>query len=268
MLGAVVGDVIGSPYEFNNVRNKDFDLFTESTSFTDDTVMTLANAKWLTEDPKHSPEYLVKCMRELGHAYPSVAGGYGGRFYSWLTGPDEEAKPYNSFGNGAGMRVSPVGLYAKTIGECLRLAKISAKVTHNHPEGVNGAQAIALSVFLARHSDDVFSLATKSIIMTLVEKFLGYDLSFKLDDIRPRYGFDVTCQGSCPQAIRAYLEATDFEDAIRNAVSIGGDTDTIACMTGAIAGAKGDIPEAIANDVYALLDPRLQKIMDDFEKLI
>ena len=262
MLGAVAGDMIGSPYEFYNVKSKDFDLVTPHTTFTDDTVMTLANAKWLVEDPDHTPEYLVKCMRELGLRFHYA--GYGGNFNYWLHLPEEQVKPYNSWGNGAGMRVSPVGMYAKTMGECFRLAKISAEVTHNHPEGIKGAQAIALSVFLARHSDDVFSTATKSIVKDLIQRFFGYDLNFTLDEIRPDYDFDVSCQGSCPQAIRAYLEASDFEDAIRNAVSIGGDSDTIAAMAGGIAGAKG-VPPALSALLKDRLDPYLLGIMEAFE---
>ena len=160
MLGAIVGDIVGSPYEFHNIKRTDFPFLTKYNRFTDDSVMTLANAKWLTEDPSHSPEHLVKCMRELGRAAQGV--GYGPAFLRWLYLPDEFALPYNSWGNGAGMRVSPVGMYAKTLEECLALAKISAEVTHNHPEGIKGAQAIATCVFLARTSKDVFSEDTKS----------------------------------------------------------------------------------------------------------
>ena len=150
MIGAIVGDIVGSPYEFHNIKRTDFPFLTKYNRFTDDSVMTLANAKWLTEDPSHSPEHLVKCMRELGRAAQGVS--YGPSFLRWLYLPDEFALPYNSWGNGAGMRVSPVGMYAKTLEECLALAKISAEVTHNHPEGIKGAQAIATCVFLARTS--------------------------------------------------------------------------------------------------------------------
>jgi len=266
MLGAIVGDIVGSPYEFHNIKRTDFPFLTKYNRFTDDTVMTLANAKWLTEDPSHSPEHLVKCMRELGRAAQGV--GYGPSFLRWLYLPDEFALPYNSWGNGAGMRVSPVGMYAKTLEECLALAKISAEVTHNHPEGIKGAQAIATCVFLARTSKDVFSEDTKSGIKEYVEKTFGYNLDFTLNEIRPSYTFDVSCQGSCPHAIRAYLEGKDFEDAVRLAVSIGGDSDTIACMTGAIAGAKGNIPEAYAKTAYQILKPSLRAVLDEFEKTL
>jgi len=265
MLGAIIGDIVGSPYEFHNIKRKDFPLFKVSSHFTDDTMMTLANAKWLTEDITHSPEKLVKLMREIGRSHPYI--GYGPTFLKWLYVPDEFAKPYNSWGNGAGMRVSPVGMYAQSMDECLSLAKISAEVTHNHPEGIKGAQAIAASVFLVRESGDAFSEETKARVKSFVEEHFGYNLDFSIDEIRPVYSFDVSCQGSCPQAFRAYLEGKDFEDAIRLAVSIGGDSDTIACMTGAIAGAKGYFPDEYAKAAYGLLTPVLRDILDKFEAL-
>ncbi len=166
------------------------------------------------------------------------------------------------------MRVSPVGMYAQSMDECLSLAKISAEVTHNHPEGIKGAQAIAVSVFLVRESGDAFSEETKARVKSFVEEHFGYNLDFSIDEIRPVYSFDVSCQGSCPQAIRAYLEGKEFEDAIRLAVSIGGDSDTIACMTGAIAGAAGQIHEDIAKKAYDILTPDLQMILDKFEHTI
>ena len=266
MLGAIIGDIVGSPYEFHNIKRKDFPLFQASSHFTDDTMMTLANAKWLAEDDTHSPAELVKLMRETGRSHPYI--GYGPTFIKWLYAPDEYAKPYNSWGNGAGMRVSPVGMYAQSMEECLSLAKISAEVTHNHPEGIKGAQAIASSVFQVRESGNAFSEETKSRVKAFVEEHFGYYLDFTIDEIRPGYNFDVSCQGSCPQAIRAYLEGKDFEDAIRLAVSIGGDSDTIACMTGAIAGAAGQIPEEIARKAYDILTPDLQIILDKFEQAI
>ena len=168
MLGAIIGDIVGSPYEFHNIKRKDFPLFKVSSHFTDDTMMTLANAKWLTEDITHSPEKLVKLMREIGRSHPYI--GYGPTFLKWLYVPDEFAKPYNSWGNGAGMRVSPVGMYAQSMDECLSLAKISAEVTHNHPEGIKGAQAIAASVFLVRESGDAFSEETKARVKSFVEE--------------------------------------------------------------------------------------------------
>lgn len=266
MIGAIIGDIVGSPYEFHNIKRTDFPLFQTSSHFTDDTMMTLANAKWLTEDHMHSPAGLVRLMREIGRSDPYI--GYGPTFIEWLYVPDELAVPYNSWGNGAGMRVSPVGLFAHSMEECLYLAKISAEVTHNHPEGIKGAQAIASSVFIVRESGDAFSEDTKSRVRTFVEEKFGYGLDFTIDEIRPGYGFDVSCQGSCPQAIRAYLEGKDFEDAVRLAVSIGGDSDTIACMAGAIAGAAGQIPEDISRKAYDILSPDLQMILDKFEHSI
>ena len=194
MIGAIIGDIVGSPYEFHNIKRTDFPLFQTSSHFTDDTMMTLANAKWLTEDHMHSPAGLVRLMREIGRSDPYI--GYGPTFIEWLYVPDELAVPYNSWGNGAGMRVSPVGLFAHSMEECLYLAKISAEVTHNHPEGIKGAQAIASSVFIVRESGDAFSEDTKSRVKTFVEEKFGYDLDFTIDEIRPGYGFDVSCHGS------------------------------------------------------------------------
>lgn len=263
MLGAIIGDIVGSPYEFHNIKNTDFPFISPYSRFTDDTVMTLANARWLVEDPRHTPGTLVRIMRELGRSVPCI--GYGPSFLRWLYLSDEDALPYGSWGNGAGMRVSPVGMYAGSMEECLCLAGTSAAVTHDHPEGVKGAQAIAASVFLARTGGDAFSPETKERIRDFVETRFGYDLGFTLDEIRPHYRFDVSCQGSCPQAIRAYLEGKDFEDCVRLAVSIGGDSDTIACMTGAIAGAAGDIPAEYAASAYGILTPPLRKILEEFE---
>ena len=266
MLGAIFGDIVGSVYEFDNNYNYDFELLTEDSSPTDDSYMTLAVAKSFMEnrceDDDTIRRALVKNMQEIGNAFPYA--GYGGRFYSWLKSADP--KPYNSFGNGSGMRVSSVGWLFDTLEETLHMAEVSADVTHNHPEGIKGAQAIASSVFQVRESGNAFSEETKSRVKAFVEEHFGYYLDFTIDEIRPGYNFDVSCQGSCPQAIRAYLEGKDFEDAIRLAVSIGGDSDTIACMTGAIAGAAGQIPEEIARKAYDILTPDLQIILDKFEQ--
>ena len=169
MIGAIIGDIVGSPYEFHNIKRKDFPLFQTSSHFTDDTMMTLANAKWLTEDHTHSPAGLVRLMREIGRSDPYV--GYGPTFIKWLYVPDDLARPYNSWGNGAGMRVSPVGLFAHSMEECLYLAKISAEVTHNHPEGIKGAQAIASSVFIVRESGDAFSEPLTRFVQDMVLTF-------------------------------------------------------------------------------------------------
>ena len=258
MLGALVGDIIGSVYEFENTKSTDFELFPEGSQFTDDSVMTLAVAKWLTDDKNHTAESLIAIMQSVGqrHSY----AGYGGYFYEWLFARDPQ--PYNSWGNGAGMRVSPVGLYAKTIEEALELAKITASVTHNHPEGIKGAQAIAASVFLSKEGK------RKQEIKEYVEKMFGYNLSRTIAEIRPNYYFDVSCQGSVPEAIIAFLEGNSFEEVIRLAISLGGDSDTIACMAGAIAAGRYPIPEDIAQKCDSYLTNELREIKDRFVDLI
>ena len=255
MLGALAGDIIGSPYEFYNTKSMDFELFTEWTKFTDDSVMTLAVAKWLIEDAEHSARHLIRCMQELGRRYPRA--GYGGNFDWWLR--QENPQPYNSWGNGAGMRVSPVGLYAKTLDDALELAEISASVSHNHPEGIKGAQAIAASVFLCKDGK-----SKQEIKEYVVEETFGYNLSRTIDDIRPNYYFDVSCQGSVPEAIIAFLEGNSFEEVIRLAISIGGDSDTIGCMAGAIAACRYPIPDDIAKRCDSLLTEDLRDIKDRF----
>lgn len=258
MLGAIVGDIIGSAYEFNNTKRKEFHLFTPRSKFTDDTVMTLAVARWLCDDKEHRKETLVQRMQELGRRYPTA--GYAGSFMRWLYNP--EPQPYNSYGNGSAMRVSPVAFYAHSLQEALGLAKISAEVTHNHPEGIKGAQAIASSIYLARHG------ATKREIKSYVEENFHYDLSRQLDDIRPTYSYDMSCQNTVPQALLAFLEGANFEDVMRSAVSIGGDSDTIAAMAGGIAQAFYVIPKKLSSYCYALLTPELRGVLNDFEDLL
>lgn len=258
MLGAIVGDIIGSAYEFNNTKRKEFHLFTPRSKFTDDTVMTLAVARWLCDDKEHRKETLVQRMQELGRRYPTA--GYAGSFMRWLYNP--EPQPYNSYGNGSAMRVSPVAFYAHSLQEALGLAKISAEVTHNHSEGIKGAQAIASSIYLARHG------ATKEEIKSYVEEQFHYDLSQQLDDIRPTYSYDMSCQHTVPQALLAFLEGANFEEVIRSAVSIGGDSDTIAAMAGGIAQAFYVIPKKLSSYCYALLTPELRGVLNDFEDLL
>ena len=258
MLGAIVGDIIGSAYEFNNTKRKEFHLFTPKSKFTDDTVMTLAVARWLCDDKEHRKETLVQRMQELGRRYPTA--GYAGSFMRWLYNP--EPQPYNSYGNGSAMRVSPVAFYAHSLQEALGLAKISAEVTHNHPEGIKGAQAIASSIYLARHG------ATKREIKSYVEENFHYDLSRQLDDIRPTYSYDMSCQNTVPQALLAFLEGANFEEVMRSAVSIGGDSDTIAAMAGGIAQAFYVIPKKLSSYCYALLTPELRGVLNDFEDLL
>lgn len=254
MLGAVVGDIVGSRYEFRPTKSMNFDLITPGSDFTDDSVMTFAVAKWLLADEAHTIDCLINCMQELGAHYPYA--GYGGRFIEWLS--ENDPQPYNSWGNGSGMRVSPVGLYAKTLDEALALAALTASVSHNHPEGVKGAQAIATSVFLCRQGE------TKQEIKEYVEQTFNYNLNRTIDEIRPRYGFDVSCQGSVPESIIAFLEGNSFEEVIRLAVSLGGDSDTMACMAGAIAACMYPIPDDLAKTCHERLPEDLREINDRF----
>lgn len=227
MIGAIIGDIVGSKYEFCNIKTKDFPILSKGCTYTDDSVMTVAVAKAILtamDKRKDFKEELVKEMRDLGNRYPNA--GYGGMFSNWLS--SKNPMPYNSFGNGSAMRVSPCGMIAVELDEALSLARAFAEVTHNHPEGIKGAQAVAGAVFLAKTKKSKDE----------IKKFISenyYTFNFSLNDIRKDYRFDVTCQGSVPQAIVAFLESKDFEDAIRNAVSIGGDSDTIAAITGSIA---------------------------------
>lgn len=258
MLGAIIGDIIGSVYEFKDKRQKDFHLFTPRSRFTDDTVMTLAVAKWLTEDKEHSEDGLVQQMQNLGRRYPYV--GYGGGFRRWLY--DQQPKPYNSYGNGSAMRVSPVAFYAQSLDETLRLATISAKVTHNHPEGIKGAKAIAAAIYLARTG------ASKAEIKVYVEENYKYNLNLQLEQVRAIVYNAVNCQKTVPAAIWAFLEGENFEDVIRIAVSLGGDSDTIAAMAGSIAQAFYGLPQNLASYCYALLTPYLRTILNKFEESI
>lgn len=259
IIGAIAGDCCGAAYEFHPVKHGDFDIYKEP-RFTDDTVMTLAVAKWLTIDPEHTYEKLVECMKELGRKY--MFAGYGQKFLRWII--SRKTEPYNSYGNGSAMRVSPCGFYAKSLDEALLLAKISAEVTHNHPEGIKGAQAIAACIFLARQGKD-----KKQICDYVEAHFEGYNLHRTLAEIRPDYGFTDTCQTSVPESIISYLEADSYTSAIRNAISLGGDADTMACMAGGIAVAtKGmELPEELARCVYNnVLDDNLRQILDEFNR--
>ena len=267
MLGAIIGDIVGSTREWSNIKTEDFELIPKGSRFTDDTVMTLAVAEWLLTDLEHHSDTLVACMQRLGRKYPNA--GYGGMFYQWLM--SDEPQPYNSFGNGSAMRVSPVGLYASTIEEALELARITASVSHNHPEGIKGAKAIAGCVFLHKN----ISPGADDEIRRFITEEIGYNLDFNLEDVRETYAFDVTCQGSVPIAIKAYLERSDHtaEEALRLAISMGGDSDTIGAMTASIAGANhpfcrtGFTKEIIAQ-CRELLPPDLLDINDRFETFI
>ena len=263
MLGAVFGDIVGSSYEWNNVKTKDFPLERSGTRYTDDSVMTLAVAKWLLEDPSHSESVLIRCMQKLGRGH--IRAGYGGRFKEWLLSKDPQ--PYNSWGNGSAMRVSPVALFTNSLEEAMELARTTAIVTHNHPEGVKGALAVAESVFICREAADIDE-AKRKIRESIPPKY-GYNLDRTLDEIRPDYKFDVSCQGSVPEAIIAFLESNSLEDCARNAVSIGGDSDTIAAIACSIYAAKNSQEDDIlAKRFEHYLPADLRCIMENFEKRI
>lgn len=252
MLGAIAGDVIGSVHEHSGTKTKNFPLFVEASQFTDDTVLTVAVAERLLRGGSY-----VDWYHEYFHAYPEA--GYGSSFIHWAEHRCRE--PYYSWGNGAAMRVSPIGIACNTLEEVLAQARASAEVTHNHPEGIRGAQATAAAVFLAR------SGYTKADIKTYIEQEFGYCLSERLDDIREHYCFDISCQGSVPQSIIAFLEADGFEDAVRNAISLGGDADTMACIAGGIAEAFfGGVPDEIASQTLAVLDERLRNVVGEFQE--
>jgi len=253
IIGAIAGDIIGSVYEWSNVKSVDFDLFCDKSDFTDDSVLTLATMHALLNKKNYAEAYL-----SFGRKY--THRGYGHSFHSWLH--SKEGEPYNSWGNGSAMRVSPVGWYCDSLDDVLAEAKSSAEVTHNHPEGIKGAQATAAAVHLARTGK------SKDEIKKYISDTFQYDLGRKLDDIRPGYKFDVSCQGSVPQAIIAFLESSDFENAVRLAISIGGDSDTIACITGGIAEAYYKaIPESITRAVLRILPEELVGIVEMFSEL-
>ena len=250
MLGAIAGDIIGSVYEFKPIKTEDFELFSPGSTFTDDTVLTVA----LADAILHGKDY-GRTMKEYYRRYPYA--GYGGFFHHWAR--SEDSQPYNSWGNGAAMRISPVGFAYDTLERVLERAEYFTAITHNHPEGIRGARATAAAVFLAKKG------SSKEEIKAHIESKFGYDLSRSLDEIRPTYAFDVSCQGTVPQAITAFLESGDFEDAIRKAVSLGGDSDTLACITGGIAHAfYGPLPEHITRRVYSILDDRLGEVTREF----
>lgn len=250
MLGAMVGDIVGSVYEWNNIKTTDFVLFKSNCFFTDDTVLTAATAKAIMTGKDYTRIY-----QDFSQRYPGR--GYGGNFNRWIN--LEDPQPYNSWGNGSAMRVSPVGFAFDSVEEVLDEAYRSAAVTHNHPEGIKGAQSTALAILLARQTK------SKSEIREELTQHFGYDLARTLDDIRPNYTFDVSCQGSVPEAIIAFLESTSYEDAIRKAISLGGDSDTIACITGGIAEAfYGGVPDDIAEAGRGYLPDEFLKILEDF----
>ena len=273
MYGAILGDIIGSPYERHNIKSKDFPLFSKRSRFTDDTVMTLAVASGLmsvfndSDNPIENgddindgnkaivEESIIRSMKTLGLRYPNA--GYGGRFRDWL---ENGTEPYNSWGNGSAMRVSPVAWICSSIDKVRELAGLQAAVTHNHPEGIKGAEALASAIFIARAG------GTKDDIREYITDEFGYDLARTCDSIRPDYKFDVSCQGSVPEAIIAFLDSRDFEDAVRNAISLGGDSDTIGAMAGSIAEAFYGVPSGLKKSCEDILPPDLREILSDFAR--
>lgn len=250
MLGSIVGDVVGSRFEANPIKAKEFDLLSSVCRFTDDTVLTVAVAEAILK----GRDYAAR-MEDYYYHYPTVP--YGARFHDWASGRDHE--PYGSWGNGAAMRVGPVVYACHDRETLLAEARTTAEVTHNHPEGVRGAQAVALAAWMARYG------AAKAQIRDAVTQAFGYDLSRRLDDIRPTYACDLSCQHTVPEALICFLESEGFEDAIRNAVSLGGDPDTMACITGTVAEPYyGGVPSDIAEDVVSFLDDRLLDVLRRF----
>lgn len=253
MIGAITGDIVGSIYEWNNIKTTEFPLFGEGCFFTDDTVMTIAVADWLMHGGN-----LESILKTYGKKYPNV--GYGGMFKNWLQ--SENPKPYNSWGNGSAMRVSPVGWLFDTLEETVNVARQTAEITHNHPEGIKGAQAVALCIFLARNGK------SKESIKDSIQMLFEYDLERTCDEIRPDYLFNESCQGTVPEAVIAFLESDNYESAIRLAISLGGDSDTLACITGGIAEAFYGIPPWIKKEALNRLTDELRDVVLEFERRI
>ncbi|MBQ8018049.1 MAG: ADP-ribosylglycohydrolase family protein [Methanobrevibacter sp.] len=253
IIGAIAGDIIGSVYERYAIKTKKFELFAPMSTFTDDTVLTLAVANWLLED-KTSKGILSKNLRKFASTYPDA--GYGRSFNYWIY--NDSADSYGSWSNGSAMRVSPCAWVADSLEESQNLSKMSAIVTHSHPEGIKGAQATSDAIFLARIG------STKEEIKNHIESTYEYDLSRSLDEIRPDYDFELACAKSVPESIICFLEANDYEDAIRNAISLGGDADTQAAIAGSIASAYWEIPQEIYDKAISYLDENLISVLNNF----
>ncbi len=278
MLGAIIGDTVGSAYEFQNTKDYNFTLFLGNSAYTDDSVMTMAIADWLLKDKRHSYQGLEDIMILFAEKYPCPMGGYGGGFYTWLfeseglynfddrygSAPYKSKTgrhPYGSWGNGSAMRVSAVGWFFDTLEETERVAAISSAITHNHPEGIKGAQATAAAIWMARNGKN------KEEIRDYIEKTYGYDLHKTYAYWHPIYHWESSCQGTVPQAIIAFLDSTDFEDAIRKAVSLGGDSDTLACITGGIAEAYyKEIPKYIAERTMRVFPQIFNDVLEGIRK--
>ena len=269
MWGAIIGDIVGSPYEFDDtaIKTTQFELFSEDSVFTDDTVMTVAVGQALLEvrqaasgklvDEAKGEAAVIAAMRRWGRRYPC---GYGARFRHWLV--MDTPKPYDSCGNGSAMRVAAVGWLCHSPEQVCRWASVTARVTHNHPEGIKGAAATALAIYLARTG------ATKAQIKAQIEKRFDYDLSRSLDQIRPGYRRFETCQATVPEAITAFLESTGFEDTVRLAVSLGGDSDTLAAIAGSIAQAAYGIPSDLVDQARRRLDQPLLEVIEAFDQVV
>lgn len=256
MFGAIIGDIAGSRFEFENYKGKDFKLLTKDDEITDDSIMTIALAKALLEsksDYSDLREQAIKWMQLIGRTHPT---SYGGRFWDWLLSPEPE--PYNSWGNGSAMRISAVAYAANSVSEVIKMSRMVTEVTHNHPEGIKGAEAIAVAIFMALHGYH------KDDIRTIMEEY--YFIGFSLDNIRDSYKYYISCQGTVPPAIVAFMEADSYEDAIRNAISIGGDSDTLAAITGSIAEAYYGIPVALRAKASSYIPEDLLAIVDEFEE--
>lgn len=275
-LGAIIGDIVGSIYEFGNIKTTDFLIFSRKSDYTDDTIMTIAVADWLANTDR-SQMALEDRLVNWAMYNPCPIGGYGESFRRWLFLPEalcdfdnsgdtvktgkSQRHPYNSFGNGSAMRASACGWAAKTLDEALDLGKRSAEITHNHPEGIKGAQAVAAAIFMARKGE------SKENIRNYIEREFDYNLDMTCDDIRPDYEWESSCQGTVPPAIVAWLDSNDFEEAIRLAVSLGGDSDTLACITGAIAQAYyAEIPDYIVERIQSLLPPAFLQVIEQLSK--
>lgn len=260
MLGSIIGDTAGSVYEFNNIKTMDFPFFSEKSDYTDDSIMTMAVADWLLKDPTHGMDTLEASLISFAKKYPCPMGGYGGMFFRWLFRSDGKREPYNSWGNGSAMRASATGWMFDTLEETERVAGLSAAITHNHPEGIKGAQSTAAAIFMARNGSD------KESIRRYISERYGYNLNRTCDEIRPVYHWESSCQGTVPEAMVAFFDSTDFESAIRLAVSLGGDSDTLACITGGIAEAfYKEIPDPIATAIWSLLPDDFKAILKDME---
>lgn len=256
MLGAVIGDIVGSPFEFSPYKHTDFELFGVEADFTDDTVCTVAVADWVNQG---CPDNLAAILQSWCRRYPNPKGAYGGRFHEWVF--QENLQPYGSWGNGSAMRVSAVGWAFDDLVGVLHYAERSAIVTHNHPEGIKGAQAVAAAIYWAREGRD------KAFIRTQICERFGYDLNRTCDDIRPNYQFDASCMNTVPEAVIAFLDSEGFEHALRLAVSLGGDSDTLAAITGSIAEAYyQQLPSEIVEKALVKLPDEMKEVLFKIKK--